>query len=105
MGASVISDRWAPSLIKQLRGWRTQAEFGVLLGVPRNTVWRWESNASRPHPRTKGRIAKLAEQEGFMKKFKLVGSVTILVDLEEGSKQIAASFKALQKKKPARPRR
>ena len=34
---------WPASLIKQLRGKRTQAEFGRLLGVPKNTVWRWEA--------------------------------------------------------------
>ena len=29
---------WTPHLIKRLRGKRTQAEFGALLGAPKNTV-------------------------------------------------------------------
>jgi hypothetical protein len=29
---------WTPTLIKRLRGKRTQGEFGKLLGVPNNTV-------------------------------------------------------------------
>jgi transcriptional regulator with XRE-family HTH domain len=83
---------WTPPLIKQLRGRRTQSEFGKLLGVPKNTVWRWESNYSRPLGRFSAKMAKLAETEGFLKNFKLVGSVTILGDLEEGSREIAALF-------------
>ena len=95
---------WTPALIKQLRGRRTQSEFGELLGVPKNTVWRWESSYSRPLGRLSSKMAKLAEREGFLKNFKLVGSVTILGDLEEGSREIAALFQQSPNDKRGRRR-
>jgi hypothetical protein len=30
-------------LVKQLRGKRTLADFGALIGAQKNTVWRWEA--------------------------------------------------------------
>ena len=43
--------QWTPHLIKRLRGKRTQAEFGALLGAPKNTVWRWEAGQVHPDAR------------------------------------------------------
>src|SRR5215468_4967997 len=42
---------WTPHLIKRLRGRRMQAEFGALLGAPKNTVWRWEASQAHPDAR------------------------------------------------------
>ena len=80
---------WPPSLIKQLRGKRTQTEFGRLLGVPKNTVWRWEAGQVVPNQEHQERLSKLADQEHFESEWTLVGSMIILGDIEEASKEIS----------------
>ncbi len=83
---------WTPSLIRRLRGRRTQSEFGKLLGVPKNTVWRWEAGRAAPAARYVEALSKLASRQQFLKDWKLVGSMKLLVSLEEGSKAIRASL-------------
>ena len=54
---------WTPHLIKRLRGKRTQAEFGALLGAPKNTVWHWEADQAYPDARYAAGLSELAERE------------------------------------------
>jgi len=79
---------WSPALIKKLRGKRTQEEFGSLLAVPKNTVWRWETGGVKPAGENAKRLSELADREYFLKDWKLVGSVEVLDDLEKGSKKL-----------------
>ena len=85
--------RWTPSLIKQLRGKRTLSEFGGLLGTPKNTVWRWETARAHPDAVHAERLSEVAERERFLEDWKLVGSVTILGDLDTAQAEIAALFR------------
>jgi len=84
---------WTPTLIKMLRGKRTQSDFGELIGVPKNTVWRWESGYAEPQPAYAKRLSELADRECFLSDWQLVGSMELAGDIEEGSKEIARSFK------------
>lgn len=79
---------WSPGLIKMLRGKRTQEEFGALLKIPKNTVWRWEAGQAKPTVENVRRLSALAGREKFLKDWKLEGSGKIVGDLEEGSRQI-----------------
>src|SRR2546422_11518320 len=83
---------WAPDLIRQLRGKRTQTEFGKLLGVPKNTVWRWEAGRTTPDAEHSRRLAQLASSERFFTGWKLEGSGRILGDLEQASKEISSEL-------------
>src|SRR5437867_8505693 len=85
--------RWTPRLIKRLRGKRTLAEFGALLGAPKNTVWRWESGKSQPDEVYAGRLSEIAEREHFLKDWKLVGSMTLVDDLDGAKAEIAKLFR------------
>jgi len=69
---------WTGRLIRRLRGKRTQAEFGRVLGVPKNTVWRWEAGAVAPDPDNARRLHRLAERELFQRSFKVAGSLKII---------------------------
>ena len=80
--------RWTPSLIKRLRGKRSQSELGDFLGVPKNTVWRWEVGRALPDREHAKALSRLAAQQGFLKDWKLVGSMKLLGSLERGSKEI-----------------
>ena len=84
---------WTPHLIKRLRGKRTQAEFGALLGAPKNTVWRWEAGQAHPDTRYAARLSALAEREHFLTDWQLVGSMTLLDDLESAKADIARLFR------------
>jgi hypothetical protein len=84
---------WTPHLIKRLRGKRTQAEFGALLGAPKNTVWRWEAGQTHPEARYAARLSELAEREHFLTDWHLVGSMTLLGDLESAKADIAKLFR------------
>jgi DNA-binding transcriptional regulator YiaG len=57
---------WTPHLIKRLRGKRTQAEFGALIGVPKNTVWRWEAGQTCPDARHAAHLSELASTVSFL---------------------------------------
>ena len=85
--------RWTPHLIKRLRGKRTQAEFSALLGAPKNTVWRWEAGQAHPEARYAARLSELAECEHFLTDWQLVGSMTLLGDLESAKVDIAKLFR------------
>ena len=84
---------WTPRLIKQLRGKRTLAEFGALLGAPKNTIWRWEATKSQPDGAYAERLSELAEREHFLEDWNLVGSMTLLDDLESAKAEIAEMFR------------
>jgi hypothetical protein len=83
---------WTPRLIKRLRGKRTLAEFGALLGAPKNTVWRWEAGKSQPDANYAARLSEIAEREHFLSDWKLVGSMTLVGDLEGAKAEIAKLF-------------
>lgn len=85
--------RWTQRLIKRLRGKRTFAEFGTLLGVPRNTVRRWEIGKSQPDDTEAERLSELAEREHFLRDWRLVGSMSLLGDLESAKAEIAELFR------------
>ena len=80
---------WPALLIKQLRAKRTQAEFGRLLGVPKNTVWRWEAGQVRPDREHGEQLSLLAEKTQFLADWDPVESIIILGDIEEGSREIS----------------
>ncbi len=80
---------WIPSLVKRLRGKRSQSELGDLLGVSKNTVWRWEQGRSSPRREHAKALSRLAAQQNFLEDWKLVGSMELLGSLEEGSKIIS----------------
>lgn len=84
---------WTPDLIKQLRGKRTQAEFGALLGTSKNTVWRWEAGQAHPAPHFATRLSELAERECFLRDWQLVGSMTLVGDLEDARADIDNLFR------------
>ena len=81
--------KWGPQLIKRFRGKRTQAAFGELLGVPKNTVWRWEAGRAKPDSEHARRLSNLAERERFLADWKLAGSLPPLGNLEEASQRLA----------------
>jgi transcriptional regulator with XRE-family HTH domain len=84
---------WTPRLVKKLRGKRSLAEFGALIGAPKNTVWRWEAGQAQPDATYAERLSELAEREHFLKDWKLVGSMTLVGDLESAKAEIAELFR------------
>jgi DNA-binding XRE family transcriptional regulator len=85
--------RWTPRLVKQLRGKRTLADLGALIGASKNTVWRWEAGQAQPDATYAERLSQLAEREHFLKDWKLVGSMTLVGDLESAKAEIAELFR------------
>ncbi len=81
---------WTPTLIKRVRGKRTQAKFAKLLGVPKNTVWRWEARRVSPDAEHAQRLSQLAADERFLAGWKVAGSLKFIgdFDLEEASRQL-----------------
>ena len=84
--------QWTSERVKRLRGKRTQAEFGKLIQVPKNTIWRWEAGYVKPDPERAARLSRLARKERFLQNWKLAGSAELLGDLEEGSKILREQF-------------
>jgi DNA-binding XRE family transcriptional regulator len=84
--------RWTPKLIKMLRGKRTQADFGALIGATKNTVWRWEAGRAKPEPGYVEALGRLAECEKFLKDWQLVGSMSLIGDLTEAKAEVNALF-------------
>jgi predicted transcriptional regulator len=82
-----------PVLIKMLRGERTPSEFSALLGVSKQSVSEWEAGLTKPQPEQARRLSELARQERFLADWQLVGSMEVVGDLEEGSKEITEVFK------------
>ena len=89
---------WTPYLLKRLRGKRTQAAFGALLGVSKDTVWRWEAGQTCPTAPYATRLSALAACEHFLTDWQLVGSMTLLGDLESAKTDIAALFRTALKR-------
>lgn len=85
--------RWTPRLIRQLRGKRTQAEFGSLIGAPKNTVWRWEAGRAVPDAKYSASLSQIAERERFLEGWQLVGSMSLVGDLETAKAEVAKLFK------------
>jgi len=83
---------WTPRLIKRLRGKRTRAKFGELIGVSGNLVSRWETGRAQPEAKDVGRLTKLAEREQFLEDWSLTGSMTLNGDLDEAKQEIARLF-------------
>ena len=83
---------WTPTLIRMLRGKRSQAAFGGLIGVPKNTVWRWESGNVRPDPENADKLSALARREGFLQDWQLAGSMVLIGELELASTKISEAF-------------
>ena len=94
----LVQAEWTPRLIKRLRGKRTQAEFAALLGTSKNTVWRWESNKSYPAPYFLTRLSDLAKRECFHNDWQLVGSITLLGDLEAAKRELENIFRTSVKR-------
>ena len=92
MKANSVPTKWSAALIKQLRGKRTQEEFGRLLGAPKNTVWRWEARLVVPTAAYTTKLSAIAASEGFLAGWKAVGSITWVGDLDAGAKEIAREF-------------
>jgi len=84
---------WTPRLVKQLRGKRRLADFGTLIGAPKNTVWRWEAGQAQPDANYSERLSELAEREHFLKDWKLAGSMELIGDLESAQAEIAELFR------------
>jgi transcriptional regulator with XRE-family HTH domain len=87
--------QWTSERVKRLRGRRTLEQFGRLLRVPKNTVWRWEAGYASPDNERSRRLSRLAKKERFLQDWKLAGSATLLGDLEEGSAHLAKHLKPL----------
>lgn len=81
--------RWTPGLIRRLRGKRTLADFAELIGVTTNTVWRWEDGRVSPDADHRLKLSELAADERFLHDWKLAGSITLIGDLEAGSRKLA----------------
>jgi len=83
---------WTPRLVKQLRGKRTLAGFGALIGAPKNTVWRWEAGRAQPNATYAERLSALSKREHFLEGWRLAGSMTLVGDLESANAEIAELF-------------
>src|SRR2546423_491495 len=81
-----MTEKWTPEKVRRLRGQRTQVQFGRLLKVPKNTIWRWEAGYARPDTKRSQRLSRLAKAERFQAEWTLAGSATLIADLEEGSR-------------------
>ena len=86
---------WTPQLVKMLRGKRTLAEFGELIGAPKNTVWRWEAGRAKPDAEYSAKMTELAQTEGFLEDWELAGSIEIAsdIELEQVSARVAERFR------------
>ncbi|MDA1313444.1 MAG: helix-turn-helix domain-containing protein [Acidobacteria bacterium] len=91
---------WDSALIRDLRGKRTQSEFGQALGVPKNTVWRWETGRCRPDENHAKLLSDLASREDFLADWRVFNSLRIMGDLEEGSREIRELFEESLERNP-----
>jgi transcriptional regulator with XRE-family HTH domain len=84
--------RWTPRLIKRLRGERTLAEFGALVGATANTIRRWEEGRVAPDAEHAKKLSELAEREHFLREWNLAGSGVLVGDLESASRRLATEI-------------
>jgi transcriptional regulator with XRE-family HTH domain len=84
----LITIRWAPMDLKNLRGKRTLEEFGAVLGVAKNTVWRWEAGRVKPSEDQMKKLNELAEKQGYWDQWQLKGSAILAGDLDEASAEL-----------------
>src|SRR5437867_12974201 len=89
---STGTTQWTAERVKRLRGKRTQAEFGQLIQVPKNTIWRWVAGYVKPDSERAARLSRLARKERFLQNWKLAGSAELLGDLEDGSQILREQF-------------
>ena len=66
-----LTIRWATLDLKGLRGKRTLEEFGAVLGVAKNTVWRWEAGRVKPDVAQMKKLNELAEKQGYWDQWQL----------------------------------
>jgi transcriptional regulator with XRE-family HTH domain len=92
MSTKSVQKKWSPVLIRRLRGKRTQQQFAQLIGVPKNTVWRWEAGQCTPAPAYAQKLSHIAAQERFLLDWQPVGSIVWVGDLEAGAADIANDF-------------
>ncbi len=88
-----ITLRWAPVNLKTLRGKRTLEEFGAVLGVAKNTVWRWEAGRVKPDVAQVKKLHELAEKQGYWDQWQLRGSAILVGDLEQASAELKKQWK------------
>jgi len=85
--------RWTPRLIKRLRGKRSQAEFGAMVGASANTIWRWEDGRSEPDQQHSQNLSALAERERFLEGWKLAGSGILVGELDTASRKLSGKLR------------
>jgi hypothetical protein len=56
-------------------------------------VWRWEAGQACPDMHYVARLSELAEREHFLNDWQLVGSMTLVGDLEDATADIAKLFR------------
>ena len=83
---------WDPTLVKMLRGKRAKSELARLLGVTQTTVRRWEAGHTKPSAKHAHRLDRLANRERFLEDWKLAGSMILVGNLEDASRQIRRMF-------------
>jgi transcriptional regulator with XRE-family HTH domain len=88
-----IAIRWAPLDLKGLRGKRTLEEFGAVLGVAKNTVWRWEAGRVTPNAEQMKKLNELAQNQGYWDQWQLKGSAILAGDLEVASAELKKQWK------------
>ena len=92
MLTELAANKWSPLLLKRLRGKRTLEGFAVLLGAPKNTVWRLEAGHTHPSSAYAKRLSRLAQKEQFLADWQPVGSITFVGNLKKGSQAVAREF-------------
>lgn len=101
----LITTRWAPMDLKNLRGKRTLEEFGVVLGVAKNTVWRWEAGRVKPSEDQMKKLNELAEKQGYWDQWQLKGSAILPGDLDEASAELKKQWQEADARSRAEFRR
>ncbi len=56
-------------------------------------MWRWEASQAHPAPHYVTRLSELAEHECFLNDWQLVGSMTLVGDLEDARTDIDNQFR------------
>lgn len=97
--------RWAPMDLKGLRGKRTLEEFGAVLGVAKNTVWRWEAGRVKPSEEQMKKLNELAEKQGYWDQWQLKGSAILAGDLDEASAELKKQWQEADARSRAEFRR